>query len=222
MLTYFRCKADPNAPDFVRKFEELHPEFKEDLFFEKVSRRSFFSYIVLTYDIESPLVIKYKDWAARRRETAKLSAFPKEGIHYTKEVENIILAKNKRANKMMLRYMFLQSDVEFLQFQSYQSLFYRQIKESIEKDFDNPSSYEKLKKNIDVLTIEIRSLQQTIFSGDESKELKKALYDFVSKITLDFRPEDRALKLESGEPVVDESPYPKDYVVDKMTFNNDE
>lgn len=222
MLTYPRCKADPSAPDFVKKFEELHPEFKEELYFDKVQRRSFFSYVVLTYDVESPFVIKYKDWATRRRESSKLCAFPKEGIHYTKEVENIILGKNPRANKIILRYLFLQNDVDFLQFQSYQSLFYRQLKESMEKDFDNPGHYEKLKKNIDTLASEIKSLQKAIFNGDESKELKKALYDFVSKITLDFRPEHRASRIEDGEPVVDDKPYPDDYEVDEMTFNNDE
>ena len=76
-------------------------------------------------------------------------------------------------------------------------------------------------KNIDKLSTDIKSLQTAIFHGDESKEMKMALYDFVAKISLDIRPEDIADKKLKGEEIVDDEPYPG-YDKDKMTFLGDE
>ena len=64
-------------------------------------------------------------------------------------------------------------------------------------------------------------MQTAIFHGDESKEMKMALYDFVAKISLDIRPEDIAERKLKGEDVVDDEPYPG-YTTGKMTFIGDE
>jgi hypothetical protein len=222
MSPYGKCKADPESPDFVKQFEDLHPDFKEELYLDKTSRRSVFAYIVFTYDIESPFVIRYKDWATRRMQTARKCGFPKNGNEYHPEVESIILGKKPRVNTIVLRYLFLQNDIDFMQYQSYQAMYYRQVKNSLEADYENPSHYDKLKKNIDSLSKELKGLQTAIFHGDETKDMRKALYDFASKITLDFRPEHRAARVEKGEKAIDDSPYPKDYEPKKLTFNNDE
>lgn len=222
MAGYEKCKVNPEDEKFVEKFEGLHPDFKKDLFLEEVTKEQVYRYIVFTFDIESPYVIKFKDWAQRRRATAKAARFPKSGTSYSKEAETIILGKNRNVNQLFIRYLFLQNDVDFLRYQSYQFLYFKQIRASMEADYDNPGHYDKLKKNIDVLASELKSLEGMIFHGNESKELKKSLYDFASKISLDFKPEDRALKLENGEIVVDESPYPDDYQPEEMRFIGDE
>ncbi|MBN2661573.1 MAG: hypothetical protein JXR54_09930 [Tannerellaceae bacterium] len=222
MSPYGKCKVDPDSSDFVKNFEDLHPDFKEDLYLEKTSRNSVFRYIVLMYDTESPYVIKYKDITTRRMQAARNCNFPRSGVEYQSEVERLVLGKNSRVNKMALRYMFLQSDIDFLQYQSYQIMYYKQLKNTIDGDYDDPSKYTKLKANLDSLSGELKKLQTAIFHGDESKDMKKALYDFASKINLDFRPEHRASRVEKGKDAVDESPYPKDYEVEKLTFNNDE
>lgn len=222
MSLYAKCKADPTDANFVDNFKKLHPEFRENLGFNIVSEKSFFVYVVLTYDIESPFVIRYRDWAQRRRESAKLCNFPKEDDKYHPEVEDIILGMNRKANKIILNYLFLQSDLDFINYQSYQSLFYRQSLAAMETTFDNPGHYDKLKNNIDELSRDIKQLQTAIFQGDETKELRKALYDYVMQMSLDIRPEDIAERKHKGEPIVDEPPYPNGYDVDKMRFIGDE
>ena len=201
---------------------QLHPDFLEPLGLKEVSAESFFTYVVLTYDIESPYVLKYNDWAQRRRETAKASNFKVVRGEYVEEVEQIILGKNERINKIMLRYMFLQNDIEFIQFNSYQALYFRQSMDAMFTTYKQPSHYDSLKKNIDILASEIRRKQKEIFNGTETISLKRSLYEFVSNLTYDFKPEDIAEKIENALPIVDVTPYPKDYIPKKMTFNGDE
>lgn len=219
---FIKCKADPDGEKFVQNFKNLHPDFQADLFLGEVKEYAFFKYVVMTYDIESPFVIKYKDWAQRRRETARRCEFPKDGMYYTKEVENIILGKNPRTNRVILSYLFIQNDIIFSQFQAYEFLFTKQLKASLEETYDNPTYYKNLKNNIDELVREIKSLENSIFHGDESKELKRGLYEYASKISLDFRPEDRATKIEQGEEPVDVSPYPDGYKPKVLEFLGDE
>ena len=63
MDDYSKCKVDPSAPDFVDRFKQLHPDLSADFLLKKVSEKSLFTFIVLTYDMNSPFVEKYKDKA---------------------------------------------------------------------------------------------------------------------------------------------------------------
>ena len=218
---YIKCKVNPEADDFIDRFKKLHPDLGAEITLDKVSEQSLFTYIVLTYDVESPYVIKFSDWAQRRRETAKASKMPMRDNRYHPEAEDIILGHNPQTNRMIARYLFLQNDIDFIKYQSYQALYYTQVKLSLEADYDNPAHYDKLKENIEKLSENIRMLQNAIFHGDETKELKKSLYDFVARISLDIRPEHRADKIEKGEDVVDDNPY-INYTPRKLTFADDE
>lgn len=221
MNGFEKCKVNPEDPGFVKKFKELHPDFQQPLFLDKVPEKSVLTYIVLTFDIESPYVIAHKDWAHRRRITAEKAGFPKDGVKFVREAENIILGKVQSVDRFILRYLFLQNNIKFLKYQSYQFLFYKQIGESMIGTFDNPGNYDKLKNNIDTLAREMEALQHSIFHGDETDQLKDALYGFVSEISMDFTPEDRVEKVENGETPVDELPY-KGYEPGEMRFLDDE
>jgi hypothetical protein len=222
MSDYSKCKVDPSTDDFVDRFKQLHPDFEEFLLLSEVSERSLFTYIVLTYDINSPFVEKYKDWALRRRETAKASKFKIIKGAYVKEAESIIIGATPSINRIIVRYLFLQSDLEFVKFQSYQSLYYRQVVESMSSASIKPGDATKLRQNIEELSGEIKILQKSIFSGNESKNMLMALYDFVANLTYDFRPEQIADKKQEGEEVTEENPYGKKYKPDKLEFVDDE
>ena len=220
MNDYSKCKVDPSAHDFVDRFKQLHPDFQVDLELKEVKESSLFTYVVLTYDIYSPYVERYKNWAHRRRETARASGFKVNGTKYLKEAEEIIVGRSDVVNKIIVRYLFLQNDLEFIKFQSYQSLYFRQIEASMSTRTLTPSELKTLKGNIDALSSEIKDLQKLIFSGDESKNLLMAIYDFAANITYDFRPEDIAEKKESEEEIVNENPY-KRYKPDDLVYLDD-
>jgi hypothetical protein len=214
---------DPSTVGFIGRIRELHPDFEDAPAFQRIKPYQLFEYIILTYDKESPFVIKYNDWMQRRREVVKAVGFKTRKGKYSREVEKLILGGYPQINQMIVRYLFLQNDIEFIKFNSYQAMYFRQVKESIEKDFAQPGHYDKLKKNIDILSVEIRSIEKMIFHGEEkSEELKKELYNFVSKISYDFKPEDIAEKKQDGEDIVDEKPYPDEYTPDELKFIGDE
>ena len=212
---------DPDKPGFVKELEGLHPDFREELFV-KIPKDVVFKYIIITYDVESPYVIKYNDWATRRREAAKAAGFPKNGKHYTDESEKIILGKVSTVNTVLLRYIFLQNDIDFIKYLTKQVAYSRQVRLSIEQLYEDPRKYDQLQNNIDKLSDEIKLLRKSIFHGDETRDLMKSLYDFTQKISLNFRPEDVANKKENGEDIVDNKPYPDGYDVDEMKFLGDE
>jgi len=222
MDDYRKCKVDPSAPDFVDRFKQLHPDFEEELILKEVTEKSLFTYIVLTYDVNSPFVIKYNDWSFRRRETAKAAGFRIAAGKYIKEAENIIVGRMAVTNRMAVRYCFLQNDPDFIKLQSYQALLRNQIVESFNTSNIKATEAAKLKNNIDVLTKETKVLQKSIFSGNETKDMLKTLYAFIDNISYDFRPEDIATKKEEGEPVVDEFPYGKKYKPEKLKFLDDQ
>jgi len=222
MDDYSKCKADPSADDFVDRFKQLHSDFREPFFLSKVPRKSILTYIVLTYDIHSPYVIKYKDWVLRRRETAKASGFKIYYGKYLEDVENIILGKTDATNKIIVRYLFLQNDMEFVKLQSYQSLYYGQIVSSMNPAGLKPMDSAKLRSNIEELSVEIKVLEKAIFYGNETKDMLLALYNFVGNITYNFRPEEIAEKKGKGEEIVDESPYKDKYKPEKLGFLDNE
>lgn len=215
------CLIDLNEAGIVGKFRELSPELDKPFGLEQVSEQSLVKYIVATFDINSPFVSRYSDWGQRRMETGRYAEFPMVGQEFKEEAENIIFGQNDRVNHMIIWYLFIQNDIDFIQFQAYQSMFYKQIKASISADYDKPSDFDKLKNNIDVLTKEIKELQKVIFRGEESLGLRKKLYNFINEISVNFSPEDRAERLNNGEPVVDEEPYPG-YMPDDLKFLDDE
>lgn len=221
-IEYRKCLADPSIKKFPERFRKLHPDFKEKLELASVSDKSVFAYIVFTYDIHSPFVEKYKDWAQRRRETSKACGFIALRGEYNKEIENIILGKNEQVNKFITRYLFIQNDTDFIKLQSYMAMFYSQIMSSMGADTKmTPGDFQKMKGNIDQLSTEIKILQQSVFSGNESKEMLSALYDFVANISYDFKPEDIARKKEGGENIVDDDPY-RDYSPETLRLVDDE
>jgi hypothetical protein len=222
MDDYSKCKVDPSDPKFVDRFKQLHPDLEEDLRLVQVSEKSLFTYIVLTYDMNSPFVEKYKDWALRRRETAKASSFSITRGSYNVEAENIILGKTAEVNRFIVRYLFLQNDLEFVKFQSYQALYYNQVIESMKAGGIKAAEAKALRVNIDDLAGEVKVLQKSIFSGNETKDMLRSLYDFVANITYDFRPEQIADKKDNGEEVVDDVPYGKKHrETEKLGFLDD-
>lgn len=215
------CLVDIEGEDIVGKFKALHPKLNRPFELKMVSDESVVKYIVAMYDISSPFVRQYFDLRERRNHVAKYADFPKKGGHYIEEVEDIVAGKNSIANDLIVRYMFCQADIDFIQLQTYQHMYYDQVKATVGNAFEKPGDFEKLKKNIDSLTSDIKRLQRSVFEGNEIKNLRNWLYNFVENISTDFRPEDRAERLQNGEEVVDHNPY-GDYQPNELKFLGDE
>jgi len=223
-MDFSLCLADPTKNSFVGDFELLHEDLRGKGTVESVSLVSLYKYIVATYDKESPFVVKYKDWSQRRKVTAKYAGFQidKETGRYKKEAERIILGLNGNVTAIVIRYLFLQNDVDFINLAGYQALYFKQMKAAFDMNYENPASYEKLQKNISYLSEIIKSIQRLIFRGDETNEYRMRLYEFANRISLDITPEDIAMKKESGENIVDFKPYEEGYEIEKLGFIGDE
>lgn len=214
------CLVDIEGEDFVEQFRSLHRDLNVSFGVNGISDESIIKYIVASYDISSPFVVQYSDWAQRRRETGIFAQFPTKGREWIEEAENIVRGRNQEVNQVAIRYMFLQNNLEFIQLMSYQKMLEDQVHALHGGSYGKPSEYDKLKQNIDNLTKDIKQLQRYVFSGEEWKEWRNALYNFVSVIRTDISPEDVADKLQKGEPVVDDVPYPN-YEPEELRFIDD-
>lgn len=215
------CLVDIGVADFVKKFRSLHNDLDLEFGVSGISDKSIIKYIVSTYDMNSPFVIDFVNYAQRRKQTTKFANFPTEGNRWTLEADKIIMGNNLVVNRVVVRYLFLQGNLHFIRLNLYQALLFKQSIMIVQGGGDKPGDLEKLEKNVDGLTEKIEMLQKMVFHGDETDEYRKALYSFAENIRTDITPEDRADKLLKGEPIVDDVPFPG-YEVEQMHFLDDE
>ena len=224
MDSFSNCLIDVEGKDFEEEFKALHSEMDRPVKITGISSQKLIKYIVSTYDINSPFVGKYKSWGQRRWETAKYAGFPKKrGTNkYTDEAEKVIYGLNDGANQLILWYLVCMNNMDFMRLQAKEAAYFSQVKTSIDGGYGKPNEDNKLQSNIDSLAQEIKALQLLVFSGkEESERLSELLYNFAFTVSVDFRPEDRAERIQHGKPVVDEPAYGQ-YEPDVLRFIDDE
>ncbi len=215
------CLIDLDGEGIVGKFKALHSELNRPFGLKKISESSLVRYIVAAYDKNSPYMQQHFDLVQRRRYSAKYAQFPVEEDQYVEEAEEILEGKNDVVNDLITRYLFCQHDLEFINLQAYQNMHFVQTRIAMGHLLDKPSDFDKLKSNIEALSNDIQEKRALVSNNEESDTLLRRIYGFAESISTDFRPEDRAKRVEQGEPVVDENPY-GDYEPSSLRFLDDE
>ena len=215
------------SPELViASFRELHEDFLNFCTLRpdklEVSTINIVKFIVLCYDKESPVVDSGKKrWGDKKREAAEQSDLfiNKEFIP---DAEAILYGKNLEVNRIIVRYLSLQFDSDFMMYVMLQEMLLNSTTQLMTFNFDKPSDAAKAKANVDEILKDLREYEEKIFSGGDVKELTKALYENAKKFTVsDLRPENVLSRREKGEPVVDEAPYGDGYIPEEQRFLDD-
>ena len=203
--------VDLHKPNHVALLHKIHKDFA----FERttVSNACAMRYIALMYDPQSELRTNIPYYPIRKRIAAKVAGFKLDKFgKFEKDVEDALVGQNKYINKAIIQYCFLTLNIYFVAHPAYLDMSFKALSDSFGNyDKDIRGALEDLQKKV-------LAHESKIFGGDEVNELRKALYLQSKKIELDFTPEAVVKKIESGEDLSDFSPYPKEYIPNKLKY----
>lgn len=229
-MDFDKCLVDIEETDEEIKtaFTKLHESFEkwvkernDDL---KLPTESIIKYIVSCYDPESRIVKdNSKRWTVKKKEAARFSgimALANKG--FEEDVQKVLYCKNRAINTIIIRYISLLHDRDFLMYAIYNEMLVSQGSQLLSFDFDKPSETAKAKENIESIQEDIIKIEHKLFSGDDVNALKNVLHEMSAEFMVsELRPESLVTKFERGEEIV-ASPYGPDYEVGKMRFLGDD
>ena len=189
---------DPFNKDTALKLADKYEEFNFT-FTNLTDKRKIIAYIVLMYDLHSPLRVDIHDLFERKRAAAQLAGF-KVGSsgYFDKKAEEAILGENEDVNKAIIRYTACFFNPDLTMLVSFLSMYWVANSEALK---GKPTSTRI--KNIDALNKTIKRLDSAIFGGDESINLRRALYEKADSMRIALKPEDVTERLEEGKDGVD-------------------
>jgi len=220
-------KYDPRKLHFLRDITKEIPEFKA--YDGKIPPKLFSAFVVLMYDINSPLWREEPDYNQRMYEAARIANFPMgKKNEFSKEAEDVLFGRISTANDAIVAYITGFGLPEYLQLMGYTILLSQELRKIIGNEGGKESP-----KMLEETGAKMRSLQRFIFNTgnvDITKEMQHALYSRLERDKLRMRPEEIIKELASkGKLPADFSPYKQDelpnaddYLRENMTFHGDE
>lgn len=175
--------------DYKKHFPILnkYEEFQQDV---GVDFDTLIKYIVLAFDINSPIRHAYKDMYEQRVKAAQIAGFKvnKKGKFET-EVEQILLCENSKTNRMIIRYVTMMNSEDYATFVAYSEALRKQQEKILAGDVDQEKTKDMI-ANINTLKTSIKELKEILLG--ESEDLQRTLYEFVDSTVLGISPEEVA------------------------------
>lgn len=211
-LNLTRFLYNPFEQDTIGKLVAKYDEFGFK-FINFENKKKIVSYIILMFDFNTPLREDILDYNERKRTAALLAGFKVgDGGYFKKEIEDALIGQNDDVNRAIIRYTMLFSNPDYMMLVSFYDMFFRENEEA----FKSGATKTKI-ENIDKLNKAIKKLTKEIFGGEESVNLRKALYGSADEMRVALKPEDVATRLEKGKRATDTAPYGEKYDFNKYT-----
>jgi len=216
-----KLSYDPNSPTFIKDLEKTFISFKE--YKEEANLRyKVFAWIVLMYDVQSPMRILAKDYYERKVKCAMsigLNPSKKTG-EYKEAIENILLGKNEDVNRLIVEYITSFSSPEYTQLVGLWVVQRHVLSDLMEGKYDD-----KTTRVLDSVANQISNLTKKIYhSGDkiETELARRALYYQAGEDLNKLRPEAIASMLADDGLPDSWGIYEDGYIPDKIKFAGDD
>lgn len=157
---------------------------------EKIDFDTLFRYIVLAFDINSPIRYVYKTILEQRVKAALIAGFTvnKSG-KFPKNIEQILLCENACVNRMIVRYITMINNEDYSTLIAYSEALRKQQEKILAGDVDQEKTKDMI-FNINTLKNSIKELKEVLLG--ESRDLHRTLYEFVDSSILGISPEEIA------------------------------
>jgi hypothetical protein len=178
------------------KILDNREEFKLQL--GKLHKNSVIRYIILMYDMNSPLIKKINDFGQRILVSAYLAGFSQdENGTFDDEVKKMMAGGNNRVNKMIISYLKAHRSTKWSLICANWIVFYEEIEKVIRRE--EPSR----KININTLQKELEMQMIEFANQDSNLHLQQELFEQIEQENLfRLRPEGIAEYIEDGiEPI---------------------
>ena len=199
-----------NNADLKKHFPNLslYPEFNMDL--KPLPPNKVIRYVMYMYDKGSPVIQKIDSIYKQKIEAAKLAGFKtKASGTFSNAVDEMMVGYNHKVNHMIVRYLRLMRDEEFMQFRIYKEKLYSSLQKM--QDTDDPSTLSKIIAVNKSLTAVIDNIKVEFFQSGDAQQLIEVLYEQAEFEDLELTPEHIADRIEKGLAPVDVHPYGEDY-----------
>jgi hypothetical protein len=208
-------RFNPFDSETVSLLEEEYEEFNKEF---GVSKKQAISYLILFYDLNTPLRIRYPELISRKTECAKLAEFKtnSDGT-FLKKYEDLMVGENELFNDAVSVYIRSFGSPEYISLNMYWNIFASEYKNAAK--ISTSKDYKDTINNIKKLQSEITELTDAIFGGHEVINMRMALYKGIEKERIKCRPEDIAAVRDEPEKLKEiiGSPY-GDYIPEALKF----
>ena len=206
-LTFNIYKLDTTKRTVLEYFPILETYYRDvipkDFAFDE---STILKYIILFYDRNSPL--QHMDKLMEKKAKAmELCGCPVDDTGmFENEYISVFDGGDYDVNRMIVLYCRMQRSHDFSELVFYDDMFYSEMQNAkIEQD---PAKRGKAMDNMTRAKDQIKKLQETLLSGDNSPKLINYLYDEVENESLGLRPEEIAEKLKMKyDPLNGYTPY---------------
>ena len=192
---------NPRKDNDLKKLQNSHEDFQADLDDLESSRKTLLRFIILMWDINTPLRLTYKDYFKRKANAALMAGFKRnaKSKKFKEPVVNAMLGKSDAVNGMIVRYLMYFYNEDYLQHIIYWELLGQFGRSRLSQSIDKSKieAFENIKKTI-------TDLSKKIFGGDESRELKKELYRALEMEKESLHPDNVAFELQNNPEIFKE------------------
>jgi hypothetical protein len=219
-ITTDKTLFDIHSPTLVDDMSVVIPELAT--FTTEIPLIDICRYLILMYDIGSPMRDNVRMYYERKHKCAEILNFPTSKIGWEARVENMLIGKDQLFNALIASYIAQMGLPEYTQLIAYleiQKIKYMEI-------FSGKMS-DKSDQIIDRVTIAIVEITRKLFGSGQEDEItmaRKALYQrsAIDKSRYIPTPETMVKLMESeGKLPEDCNPYPDDYEVEASHFLGD-
>ena len=217
---------DPNKPSF---FDDICREIKEFGDYENphaphvLSRVRIFSWVVLMYDMHSPIRREIKDLYKRKIYAGTLVGLNSNKISgkYKEWVEKMLIGADKKVNKLVAKYISHFASQEYMQMIAHAEIQSRMLEKII-----SGKATKETQIMFDTSVKTLKELTGIIYGTGERDEVydaRKALYKQVSSDLSDMRMERIATQMSKGENMdALNNPYDEGYEPGDIHFAGDD
>ena len=219
---------DPQKPKELDRLREDVPEFDAEI---SLGKNKVATYVVLLYDISSPLRVEYPKMLERKAIAAQYAGFTldKHRNKFQAPVEKMITGQIPEINVMAIKYLRLFNDPHLIALESYVNMLAIISAQTLGmKEDADPRDATTRYALIDKLSTSIKELTNEVFKGREVDEIIRELYGSIESVKEMLMPEHIAQKLAAGEdfgynPYGEYKPEPLELSIDEeQIFKADE
>ena len=206
---------NPNDNDLVEKLS-VYGEFSKNETDYGLDRLKLFRYIIMMYDMLSPMRLEYPDFWERKKVSALNAGFKVNKKGYFDEIiEKMLLGENELVNQAANKYIMLHGIPEYAALSAYQAALYFETLKT-----QRGSVTPNILHNTEFLRMKIRELTDLLYGGSETINAKRALYSGIEKDRFPL-PDDVVKRFNEGDKLEDYNPY-GNYEVEPIKFMGDE
>ena len=219
-ITTDKTLFDVHSPNLVKEMSAVLPALSE--FSSPISIIDICRYIILMYDVNSPMLREVRTYYERKARIAEMLEFPTSKGQWIPAVEEILIGRNEKFNDLVATYISNLGLPQYMQLVAYQEIQRQKMMEVFMGRISDKSD-----QILERVTTAISIITRQLFGSGEEDEItvaRKALYQRaqIDKSRLIPKPEDIVKLIEAdGDLPEDFSPYGEGYKVEKSRFLGD-